>query len=1103
MKNAILVVLLLIISNTLFAQELNKDSFDSLFLPEPDLINATKQSFSNQNGSDRINHFEFKVNKSKLSKLEPISPGQQPGWSYFWNYGDGNFYITTEELGEIHHTYTQNDAFLLRVEGTPIKTPEDDDDELGRILLDTVPIIINGLNSLAISPKKNDFTTKITNGKSVQLLSSRCAVPGEPFTVILSAENNCKRQINNPKITFSYNNKYIEYVDSLEYYTKDLIEQSTSPLAENADSLVYEITLQNQIRNEQRNYFANFQTKPNIEIGKEIKFIIQYENDCDTFSDTLMLETAKSHDPSFKLMTFSDAIENCEVPVIDSLDVFIHFENDGEGSTKTISIVDSIVPPFKIDTPVVCFASKHSLAYIPDSLIKRNDSIWEKPIKTILHTPDCGDLTLTKDTIASNYNDTITIAFDDIMLKGKKSPDYLTESSPIETMDEVKFRVKAEQSYSSPFFCNIADIYFDANEAESVFDCVFYSCDCDSLIRVRKPILQGSYTIILGDSTTLSPDYSKLDFTPNKYIWWPDGQTSPTITVSPVKDKLYMVAASYCDNESGIEKYIIGRKIVYVSPPGKFNTNLIIDTIVQHVSCFDTLDGSFQLKMTAGNYSLKWNDLRKSKYFTDSIKRDRMANGTYIYTITNYAIDTLTCTNTITINEPPPLLFEYKITKTQDVPNSLYNIESIVYGGMPDYEVTWKLQNGETSNAYNINNVEAGIHIVEVEDKSKWVLKDTIVIPDCDIIDPGFITDDLIEVCAGEYSEIVAENVIVIDDFDQFYVLHKGDLNSVIDFNKDGRFLNDITSIRNEELYVSSIVVPVDENGEPVLDYFCADIDLKSTPIVFYEPINITADVMCYKCKGTFDVQFSITGGAAGYKPNKESYLVAGSHYGLVVPGEEQYITGIPDGSNYEIHVIDDGSGWGSKLISEPIQCCKLPIELLSFKGEAKKEGNLLKWSTASEIENDYFAISYSKDGVEFEELQKVKGQGISSIINKYQYLHQNPISDLSYYKLSQTDYNGDTNVVGFVNVIRNGNQSIDLLLFPNPAVNDIQLAINGISLQLDKLIIYNNIGDKFYEFLNLPKIPKKIVIKDWPKGLYLVQVELANKIIIKKFIKY
>lgn len=1110
MKNTMLIGLLCLTANYLFGQD---NEFDNLFEPKPNLIEKIEQPFSGQEGTFKKNHFAFKVNKRNLRNLEPISPGQRPGWSYFWNYGDGNFYITTEELGEIYHTYTENDTFLLRVEGTPIKTPIEDEDEESenRIILDTNSIIIAGLNSFELSPSKKNLTTKVEKEKSVQLLSSRCAVSGDPFTIIVSAEDKCSKQSDNNTIIFSFNNKYIEYVDTLENYHRDPIEHSKS---DDGDSIIYEITLLNQKRKEQRNYFANFRTKPDIEIGKEIKFIAQYINNCDTFFDTLILETAKSHDPSFKLMTFSEAIKNCEIPTINELDVFIHFENDGEGNTSTISIVDSIVPSLKIDT-VISFISRVELGDNLDFSEEHWDDCkpvdnteWETystPITTILHTPDNGCLILTEN-LNTNYigklNDTITIFFDSIKLKGKKSPDYLTKFPPIETMDEVKFKVIADGAYSSPFFCNIADIYFDENEAESVFDCVFYSCDCDSLMRIKRSILKGSCTIELGKDTVLSSDYSQLDFTPDKYIWWPDEETDSIITVSPTKDKLYMVAASYCDTETGIEQYVIGRKIVYIKRPGNFQANLIIDTIiVQHVSCFDSLDGSFQLKMAAGNYSLKWNDLRKKESFENEIVRDSMANGTYFYTITKYDTDTLTYSDSVTINEPPPLFFEYNITKTSNTTPSLYNIASIVYGGVPDYEITWKLDNGNIANTYNVNSVGAGTYIVEVKDRSNWVRRDTIEIPDCDILQPVLIPDDFIGVCAGQPAIIYEDNDMIVDGFEQFFVLHNGDLKSVIDFNKDGRFLNEGTYVRNEELYVSSIIVPVDGKGDPDFDYFCANIDLKSTPIVFYEPIKIDADVICYKYKCTFDVVFSITGGAADYSPDNMHYTIVGDYHGTVSPGNQKMITRISDGSNYEIHVIDDGSGWGSQLISEPIQCCKLPIELLHFTGKEQKAGNLLEWATATEIENDYFTIAYSKDGVEFEELHKVNGQGTSSSSHNYQYLHQNPVSELNYYKLSQTDRDGTINDVGYVNVIRSENEMAVLTIYPNPANDMVQLVVESEKLKNGKLIIYNSSGDKLYESESL--LQTNINIENWRKGIYLVQVKFQDRIITKKLIKY
>jgi hypothetical protein len=82
---------------------------------------------------------------------------------------------------------------------------------------------------------------------------------------------------------------------------------------------------------------------------------------------------------------------------------------------------------------------------------------------------------------------------------------------------------------------------------------------------------------------------------------------------------------------------------------------------------------------------------------------------------------------------------------------------------------------------------------------------------------------------------------------------------------------------------------------------------------------------------------------------------------------------------------------------------------LLSF--DAKPEGDhvLTKWSTASEINNDFFTLERSKDGVNFEKLKTVPGAGNSDRIVNYAEKDEEPLNGISYYRLKQTDYDGKT----------------------------------------------------------------------------------------------
>ena len=85
-----------------------------------------------------------------------------------------------------------------------------------------------------------------------------------------------------------------------------------------------------------------------------------------------------------------------------------------------------------------------------------------------------------------------------------------------------------------------------------------------------------------------------------------------------------------------------------------------------------------------------------------------------------------------------------------------------------------------------------------------------------------------------------------------------------------------------------------------------------------------------------------------------------------------------------------------------------LPIEL-SYFTVTQDGGNILfVWETATETNNDYFTIEQSIDGVSFYEMVWIAGAGTSSTSNYYEYSMPAAFSGLMYFRLKQTDYNGD-----------------------------------------------------------------------------------------------
>lgn len=128
--------------------------------------------------------------------------------------------------------------------------------------------------------------------------------------------------------------------------------------------------------------------------------------------------------------------------------------------------------------------------------------------------------------------------------------------------------------------------------------------------------------------------------------------------------------------------------------------------------------------------------------------------------------------------------------------------------------------------------------------------------------------------------------------------------------------------------------------------------------------------------------------------------------------------------------------GWGYSA---------LPIELMSFNVKPEGNGVLISWSTATEVNNDYFTIERSSDGREFNALTRVNGAGNSSTIKTYEYKDYSPLAGISYYRLRQTDYDGRFEVFDpkKINIKKSILSEESVSVWPNPFEDRINLDIH------------------------------------------------------------
>lgn len=97
--------------------------------------------------------------------------------------------------------------------------------------------------------------------------------------------------------------------------------------------------------------------------------------------------------------------------------------------------------------------------------------------------------------------------------------------------------------------------------------------------------------------------------------------------------------------------------------------------------------------------------------------------------------------------------------------------------------------------------------------------------------------------------------------------------------------------------------------------------------------------------------------------------------------------------------------------------CFLLPVTLDDFKIEVTDERLGFSWMTFTETQNDYFTIEQSHDARKFTSLIMVDGKGFSGSSIQYHTEASREDED-QYYRLTQTDFNGHTEIISAVKFV-------------------------------------------------------------------------------------
>ncbi|MBN2682448.1 MAG: lamin tail domain-containing protein [Bacteroidales bacterium] len=175
-----------------------------------------------------------------------------------------------------------------------------------------------------------------------------------------------------------------------------------------------------------------------------------------------------------------------------------------------------------------------------------------------------------------------------------------------------------------------------------------------------------------------------------------------------------------------------------------------------------------------------------------------------------------------------------------------------------------------------------------------------------------------------------------------------------------------------------------------------------------------------------------------------------------------------------------------------------LPVELLSFKGYLLNSSIELVWETASELNNDYFTLEKSSNGIQFSELTVVPGKGTCSFVSFYSNIDENPYTGINYYRLKQTDFDGSFSYSPVIAVKANGeNNEVQIIQNQNSLM--ITIPENNIS---KKISIHDVTGREIFT-LAMPQGTNSLTInlKDiqTSAGIYFISISSSEDFTSKK----
>lgn len=175
-----------------------------------------------------------------------------------------------------------------------------------------------------------------------------------------------------------------------------------------------------------------------------------------------------------------------------------------------------------------------------------------------------------------------------------------------------------------------------------------------------------------------------------------------------------------------------------------------------------------------------------------------------------------------------------------------------------------------------------------------------------------------------------------------------------------------------------------------------------------------------------------------------------------------------------------------------------LPITLINFDGVCNGSMIKLSWSTASESNNKEFFVEESEDAVNWVSVRTVPGAGNSTTNKNYSESVSSRFSGGSYFRLTQVDFNGNTESFDPVFVNCESSLHNEVNISPNPAHDYVNVKITSSQDLEAALTMFSTSGKILFtrQIILMEGINNiRLDISDIPAGAYHLNITNDKRI--------